>query len=116
MELVMLLIALFVFFFGSALAASAFDYGLSMGDKTVKSFGYILKQVLFFAFKCLWIVCKFVFTKAMSHRRAQMAQAQYSVKPIYDVTPLDLQHMRNNKLLRPGRRESVLIEYPPQQN
>lgn len=116
MELVLLFVALFVFFFGSALAASALNYGLSMGDKTVQSFGYIFKQVFLFAFKCLLMLCKLVFNKVMSNRRAQSMQTPYSVKPIYDVTPLDLQYMRNNKLHRPERRESVLIEYPPQNN
>lgn len=112
MELVLLFVALFVFFFGSALAASALNYGLSIGDKTVQSFGFILKHLLFFAFKCLWMVCKLVLNKVMSNRQSQ--STPYSVKPIYDVTPLDLQHLRNNKLHRPERRQSVLIEYPPQ--
>lgn len=116
MELVLLFVALFVFFFGSALAASALNYGLNIGDKTVQSFGFILKKVFIFSFKCLWMICKLVLKKVMSNRQSQATQTPYSVKPIYDVTPLDLQYMRNNKLHRPERRESVLIEYPPQNN
>ena len=40
---------------------------------------------------------------------------EVTIKPIVAVTPLELQHMRNNNLLQSGKRQPVLIEHPPQQ-
>jgi hypothetical protein len=37
------------------------------------------------------------------------------IKPIFAVTPLELQQMRNNNRLQSAKRQPVLIEYPPQQ-
>jgi hypothetical protein len=110
MELLMLFIALFVFFFGSVIALQVMEYGLRVGDKSLEAFGGLAKLPFKVALNLIRYSYKH-FIKRMMKDKPQ----EITIKPIFAVTPLELQHMRNKNLIQSGKRQPVLIEHPPQQ-
>lgn len=110
MELIMLCVALFVFFFGSVVALKAIEFGLAVGDKALEASGKLTKLPFVLAFKLIRFAGKYLIKRLMKNKPEEVR-----IKPIFDVTPLELQHLRNNNLLRSGKRQPVLIEHPPQQ-
>jgi hypothetical protein len=105
MELTMLFIALFAFFFGSVIVTKTFEYGLRLGDAALIGFG----RLMLLPFRVGVKLIKIGALKLISSRPTDV-----SVKPIISVTPLELQHIRNNRLRHSGSREPVLIEYTQQ--
>ena len=110
MELIMLCIALFVFFFGSVIAMQAIEFGFRVGDRTLEASGKLVKLPFMIAFKLICFAGKHLIKRLMKNKPQEV-----TIKPIFAVTPLELQHMRNNNLLQSGKRQPVLIEHPPQQ-
>ena len=106
MELIMLFVALFVFCFGSILVTQLFEFGIRVGDKALQSSGFLIKLPFIVAFK---LVC-FVGKKLLNKLKSEQPEVQ--LRTIY-VTPVELQHMRNNQLFQSKRRSPVLIEHPP---
>ena len=109
MELIMLCIALFVFFFGSVIAMQAIEFGFRVGDKALEASGKLVKLPFKIAFKLICIAGKHLIKRLMKNKPQEV-----TIKPIVAVTPLELQHLRNNNLLQSGKRQPVLIEHPPQ--
>lgn len=111
MELIMLLVALFVFFFGSVAALKLMDFGLLVGDKALNASGALMKLPFKLAFKLIVLISKVVIRKYMTRKTEEI-----QIRPIFAVTPLELQQMRNSNLLQSGKRPPVLIEHPPQKS
>lgn len=109
MELIMLCIALFVFCFGSVIAIRAIEFGFAVGDKALEHSGTLMKLPFKLAFKLICFLGKRLIRHLMKSK-----PYEYTVKPIFDVTPLELQHMRNKNLIHSNKRQPVLIEHPPQ--
>ncbi len=111
MELVMLFVAMFIFFFGSVIALRTFEAGLRLGDNSLKLCGWLLKIPFRIIFKIITFAGKLLVRKMTKQQTETIL-----VKPIFVVTPLDLQHMQQNKLVHSGKRQPVLIEHPPQKS
>lgn len=111
MELLMLCVALFLFFFGSVIAMRTMEFGFRVGDKALQSSGKIVKLPFKIAFKLICFLGKYLIKRLMKNTPQEV-----TIKPIFDVTPLELQQMRNNNRLQSGKREAVLIEYPSHHN
>jgi len=109
MELIMLLFALFVFFFGSVLAMQVFEFGLSVSDKLLISVGKIMKLLFTGVFNLIWFLGKYIFKKLKKH------DPEYQIRPII-ITPVELQHLRNQQISHKNRHQPVLIDYPAQKN
>lgn len=111
MDLVMLLVALFIFFFGSVIALRTFEAGLRLGDNSLKFCGWLLK----IPFKVIFKIIMFA-GKLLIRKMTQKQPEAIMVKPIFVVSPLELQQMQQNKLVHSGKRPPVLIEHPPQKS
>lgn len=98
MELIMLFGALFVFCFGSLLISEVIEYGIRVSDKALQSPARLLKLVSISVKKL---------TNMLKSRESDV-----QLRTIY-VTPVELQHMRNNQLFQSKRRSPVQIEHPP---
>lgn len=110
MELLMLCIALFVFFLGSVIVKRVVEFGFRLGDKALESTGTLVKLPFRIAFKLISFAGNKLIKRLVKNQHQEL-----TIKPIFDVTPLELQYMRNNNLLQSGKRQPVLIEHPPQQ-
>lgn len=110
MELLMLCIGLFVFFLGSVIVTQVVEFGFRLGDKALESAGTLVKLPFLIAFKLISFAGNRLIKRLVKNQPQEL-----TIKPIFDVTPLELQYMRNNNLLQSGKRQPVLIEYPPQQ-
>ena len=110
MELIMLFIALFVFFFGSVLALRAAEFGFSLADKALEHSGALIKLPFMIAFKLISFVGKFLIKRLIKNRTDS-----YTLKPIFDVTPLELQQM-HHRLPQSEKPRPVLIENPSQRS
>ena len=110
MELIMLCIALFAFLLGSVIVTHVIEFGFRLGDKTLVLAGTLLKLPFLMAFKLICFSGKHLIKRLMKNKPQEIR-----IKPIFDVTPLELQYMRNNNLIHSGKRQPVLIEHPPQQ-
>ena len=108
MELVMLCFALFVFFFGSVIAMKAMEFGFRVGDKALEFSGAIMKLPFMVAFKLIFLAGKYFVNRMKKHKPEEIR-----VRPVFVVSPLELWHMRNNKLFQSGKRSPVVIEHPP---
>jgi hypothetical protein len=111
MDLVMLVVALFIFFFGSVIALRTFEAGLRLGDNSLKLCGWLLK----IPFKLIFKLTIFA-AKLLVKKYSKQDSETILVKPLFVVTPLELQQMQQNKLVQSGRRPPVLIEHPPQKS
>lgn len=109
MELLMLFVALFVFLFGSAIAMKAIEFGFEMVDKALAAIGYLMKLPFLIVFKLITFAVKACFMKAVKQK-----SFEYKVKPMFDVTPLELQQLRNRNLIQSKQEAPVLIEFSPQ--
>ncbi|MCG8611996.1 MAG: hypothetical protein MI864_15835 [Pseudomonadales bacterium] len=107
MELIMVCVAAFVFFFGSAIATRAMDFGFHVGDKAVEVSGTLAKL----PFKLIFFAGKYLIKRLMKNKPEEVV-----IKPFFAVTPLELQQMRNRNLLQSGKRQPIQIEHPPQQS
>jgi len=109
MELVMLVVALFCFLFGSVLVHKSIDFAFLVGDKFMDAVCAILKMPFYLVYK---LIC---FTgNLIAKRLARRKSDEYTIRPIYDVSPLEIQQMRRQHKLRSGQRMPVQIEYPQQ--
>jgi hypothetical protein len=106
MELVMLFIAMFIFFFGSVIALRTFEAGLRLGDKSLQLCVWLLKIPFLVIFKLIKFV-GMLLVKKLTHKHPDL----FMVKPIFVVTPLELQQFQQNKLVHSGKHQPVLIEY-----
>jgi hypothetical protein len=106
----MVCVALFVFFFGSVIAMQAIEFGFRVGDKALEASGTLAKLPFKIAFKLIRFAGKYLIKRLMKNKPEEVV-----IKPVFAVTPLELQQMRNNNLLQSGKRQPVLIEHPPQQ-
>ena len=91
MELVMLCIALFVFFFGSVVALQTLEFGFRVGDKALESSGKLVKLIFKGAFNLIYCLSQFFI-----HLFLKKNTEAFTIKTIFAVTPLQLQQ-RNNK-------------------
>lgn len=109
MELVMLVVAFFIFLFGSVMLMRTVDFAFLVGDKLMGTFCVILRMPFYLAYK---LVC---FTGGLLSKRLDRRKTdEYTIRPIYDVSPLEIEQMRKQHKLRDGQRLPVQIEYPQQ--
>lgn len=109
MELTMLVVALFTFLFGSVMVMKTINFAFLVGDKLMETFCDILKMPFYLAYKLICFTCGL-----LAKRLARRKPDEYMIRPIYDVSPLDIQQMRKQHKLRNGQRFPVQIEYPQQ--
>ena len=91
-KLILLFIALFMFCFGSLILTKLIDFGFAVADKLLQNSGRIIKAPFKVIFKLIVTLFKFVFKKSNAAE-----QDDYTIRP-FNITPLELQQMRNNKL------------------
>ena len=110
MELLMVCVALFVFFFGSVIAMQAIEFGFRVGDKALEASVTLVKRPFKIAFKLIRFAGKYLIKRLMKNKSKDVV-----IKPVFTVTLLELQQMCNNHLIQSGKRQPVLIEHPPPQ-
>ena len=103
-ELILLFAAFFIFCFGSLILSEVFRFGFAVADKLLENSGRILRAPFKVVFKLMSLVFKFGFKKLKTN------QDEYSVRPI-QITPLELQQMRNHQLRAGNKNVPVEIEY-----
>lgn len=99
-ELILLFAALFLFLFGSVILTKLIEFGFAVADKLLQNSGRILIAPFKIAFKLIMLVFK------------KLDQDKFTIRPIQDITPLELQQMRNTQLRNTANRHApVEIEY-----
>jgi len=105
-KLLLLAIAAFVFCFGSVILMRLTEFGFAVADKSLENSGKLVKLPFQVAFKIIKHSARWVFKKLKTQR-----PAEYTVTPIYKVTPLHLQQMRSSLLSIADKREHDVIAY-----
>lgn len=100
-EIILLFVAFFSVMIGVQIITSALDIGFAVADKVLANFGRIMKAPFKIVFKLIALVNK------------KYTQDRFTVRPIGEITPLELQQMRNTQLraANNGRSVPVTIEY-----
>jgi hypothetical protein len=109
MELVLVSIWLFVFFFGSVILLQAAEFGFRIGDKTLCACGDILKASFKMMIKLIFMLFSITFSKANIYRLHR-----HAIRPFLTVKHTAIPYAYNSKLVRSVSREPVVIEHPPQ--
>jgi hypothetical protein len=104
MDFLYLLFAVFLMYFGCVVVVKLCEYGLYLGDNVQALTGKLLKLPFRLALKIIEFSARLVIKKYMT-------KEEFLVSPILNVTPLELQQMRNNNQLQSGKRPPVTIEY-----
>ena len=107
MELLLVFLALFVFFFGSAVAMKLIDFGIRVGDKTLESSGTLMKLPFVIAFKGMCFAGNSLYNFVL-----RVKPKEYKVTPIISESTADVQFASFNNQLRSKNRQPVQIEYP----
>lgn len=105
-KLLLLAIAAFVFCFGSVILMRLIEFGFAVADKSLENSGKLVKLPFQVTFKLIAYSIRWVF-KQLNTKRPD----EYTVTPLYKVTPLHLQHMRNSLLSSDNKQDPVVIEY-----
>ena len=107
MELFLFISALVIFCFASALTLTALNYGLSLGDRMLSAFGSTLKWCLIMIGKGLNLLVRYVI------KRMSKSESDLIIRPLF-VSAVELQHLKNKRLIHSNKHMPVEIEYPQQ--
>ena len=109
MELVLVSIWLFVFFFGSVILLQASEFGFRIGDKALCACGDLLKASFKMIIKLICMLFSITFSKANVYRLHR-----HVIRPFLTVKHTAIPYAPSSKLVRSVSREPVTIEHPPQ--
>ena len=109
MELIVILMCLFVFFFGSVILLQAAEFGFILGDKALCACGELVKWLSITALKMIGKLFSITFSKANLYRMHRV-----TIQPFLTVKHAAIPYAPNSKLVRSVNREPVIIEHPPQ--
>jgi len=109
MELIVILMCGFVFFFGSAILLQAAEFSFLIGDKAMCACGELLKASFKMMIRLICMLFSITFSKANIYRLHR-----HAIRPFLTVKHTVLPYAPNSKLVRSVSREPVVIEHPPQ--
>jgi hypothetical protein len=110
MELILLMMCAFVFFFGSAIMIQVMEFSFLIGDKVLCACGQLAKWLSITALKMIGKLFSITFSKANLYRMHRV-----TIQPFLTVKHVAIPYAPNSKLGRSVNREPVIIEHPPQQ-
>ncbi len=105
MELVLGLSAIFVLMFGGRILVFLVDLGFETGDRILAALERRLALYIKTVLRAMVLAIRWVL-----HRCVKPQADQMTIRSIID-SPAELQHMRNQHLLKSGKRAPVEIEY-----
>lgn len=97
--------AVFLLCYGIKLLSYVMEFGHLVAEKSVLNSGKFFKVLLLSALRLVRFITKKIFGKYFR------SSDTYVVRPIVDVTPLQLQHLRNQQLFQSRKISPVVIEY-----
>lgn len=109
----------FVAIFGGLIVERVLTLCFNLFDKTIENIGkllmspfklsiFLLKIKAKIVIKAAQFLATVIFTLLKKNR-----QESARITPVFDVSPLHLQQMRQSRYLAQERRQPVIIEHPP---
>lgn len=108
MEIFYMMFAGFVVLFGGLFCEKCLTFGFLVADKALENSVKLLKLPFVVVLKLISSLGKLIFKQLKKQRTEEV-----HITPIFNVTPVELQHMRNKNLTVQQYRQPVTIEHPP---